>query len=58
MWILSFNSVDHGVKNSTKEYLNIGDSKETELDLKYIIEYCEHLSTGVVSNIVLGSHLH
>ena len=31
----------------------IGDSNQTDFDLKRINEYCEHLTTGVVLNIVL-----
>lgn len=39
-------------KKSAKEYWSIGHSNQTGFDLINIIEYCEHLTAGVVLNIV------
>ena len=39
-------------KKSAKEFWNIGHSNQTGFDLINIIEYCEHLTAGVVLNIV------
>ena len=39
-------------KKNAKEFWNIGHSNQTGFDLINIIEYCEHLTAGVVLNIV------
>lgn len=46
------NGQEQKVKNNTKEFWDIGDSNQTELDLKNISENCEHLTDGIVSKIV------
>lgn len=49
---LCFNSKDQQLKYGTKGYSDIGNSNQSEFDLKRIGEYCEHLSTDEVMSIV------
>ena len=49
---LCFNSKDQQLKYGTKGYSDIGNSNQSEFDLKRIGEYCEHLSTDPVMSIV------
>ena len=51
-YCMSFNNKDHKVKNSTTGYWDIGDSNETEFDLKNNIECWEHLTDHIVLSIV------
>ena len=48
---ICFNSKDQQVRYGTKEYSDIGNSNQSETDLKNISEYCEHLSSDLALSI-------
>ena len=48
---ICFNSKDQQVRYGAKEYSDIGNSNQSEIDLKNISEYCEHLSSDLALSI-------